>query len=89
MKWFPFALLALLGCSAASSPESQIPVAGRPAWTSCRDAVVRACRDRFNGDPQGSMQCEESEAVRYRDLATDAARAQFLRERGCTTLPPP
>lgn len=87
MRIFPFALLALLGCSAASNPESQFPAAARPAWTACRDAVTRTCRERYSGDPQGSMRCEESEAIRYRDLTTDAQREQFLRERGCTALP--
>ena len=87
MKRTSIALLALLGCSAASNPESQIPAAARPAWTACRDAVVRRCRDQYNGDPQSSIQCEESEAMRYRALGTEAERTEFLRARGCTTIP--
>lgn len=87
MRMFLFALLAFLGCSAAANPESQLPAAARPAWAACREDVVRTCRERYSGDPQGSMRCEESEAIRYRDLTTDAQREQFLRERGCTSLP--
>lgn len=88
MKILSIALLALLGCSGASNPESTIPAAARPAWNACHDSVQRWCRERNNGDPHGTGQCEDQAAVSYRDLATEEARQTFFRERGCTARPP-
>lgn len=89
MRWLRLCLALALGCGSTVNRESTIPEAGRARWSACRSAVERYCRDRNNGDPMGSSQCESSTASEYAALATDPARASFLAGRGCAALPPP
>ncbi len=81
--------LIVFGCSSTANRESTIPAAARPRWDACRTTIERYCRERNNGDPLTTSQCEQDAATRYAALTTEPDRATFMTTRGCVQTPPP
>lgn len=86
MRTVFLSLVVLVGCSGAQSAQNDIPAAARPLWEQCRPSIDSYCHNRAQGDPSLERECEATTAHDYGVITDDAARRQYLRTHGCTSL---